>query len=244
MNDYLNYFLEPDSTNEEDIKSLIKNGVSIDDFLKSDKENINNITIDNEFANELNDYNKTSTINKENYRELFDKLYEDIKYVKPLDKVGNIVYYDDYNELGLSINSSDANLKQIWTDYRLIYNEKENKEVVDETKDTNNEDIKIKENSFVLDNFDDLYNNLSKKVDGVDKYINDLIDIKHEIDFDNGKIENEKVKLEQEKIAFENYKNEQKALLEEKEKELNTKLAKVNDLMKKLDEKVNTFINT
>ena len=38
------------------------------------------------------------------------------------------------------------------------------------------------ENSFVLDNFDDLYDKISKKVDGLDKYIDDLTSLKKEIE--------------------------------------------------------------
>ena len=93
--------------------------------------------------------------------------------------------------------------------------------------------------SFVLDNFDELFEKISKKVDGIDKHINDLNLLRKEIDADNVKLENGKESLEIEKVKFENYRREETARLEKLEKELNVKLEKINGLINLFDEKMN-----
>lgn len=191
------------------------------------------VKLEDDFIQELKKYNEGSKINrlkKDEYRKRINKLYNDIGDIKPIDSdVNNVIYFDDYEEVGLIVNKSDISLKQIWTEYRLIYNEKQ--------KDLE----EVKENSFVLDNFDTLFEKISKKVDGFDKYIDDLNSIKKEIDADSLNIENGKANLEMEKIKFENYRNEEMVRLEQKEKELNDKLEKLNKLVSLFEDKIKSI---
>jgi len=188
------------------------------------------VKLEDEFIQELKKYNEGSKINKfkkDEYRKRINKLYNDIGDVKPIDgDINNVIYFNDYAEVGIIVNKSDISLKQIWTEYRLLYNEKQ-KDIEDN-----------KENSFVLDNFDVLFERISKKVDGIDKYIDDLNSIKKEIDADSLNIENSKANLEMEKIKFENYRHEEIARLEQKEKELNDKLEKLNKLVVLFENKI------
>jgi len=193
------------------------------------------IKIEDEFINELKRYNKSSKMNKldkKDYRNRIDELYNDVGMIKPIDnEINDNLYFDDYDEIGLVLNKKDISLKQIWTEYRLIYNEKK--------KD--NDDIM--ENSFVLDNFDELFDRISKKVDGLDKYIGDLNSLKKEIDTDTARLNSTKENLEIDKINFENYRREEIARLEKLEKELNIKLDKLNNLMILFEEKMSGIVS-
>lgn len=189
------------------------------------------IKIEDKFIDELKQYNKNSKINylsNEDYRERVNKLYDEIGMIRPIDnELDSVIYFDDYDEKGLVLNKKDISLKQVWTEYRLIYNEK------------NSSDDVVVKSSFVLDNFDELFEKISKKVDGIDKHINDLNLLRKEIDADNVKLENGKESLEIEKVKFENYRREETARLEKLEKELNVKLEKINGLINLFDEKMN-----
>ena len=189
------------------------------------------IKIEDKFIDELKQYNKNSKINylsNEDYRERINKLYDEIGMIRPIDnELDSVIYFDDYDEKGLVLNKKDISLKQVWTEYRLIYNEK------------NGRDDVVVKSSFVLDNFDELFEKISKKVDGIDKHINDLNLLRKEIDADNVKLENGKESLEIEKVKFENYRREETARLEKLEKELNVKLEKINGLINLFDEKMN-----
>jgi len=193
------------------------------------------VLIDDEFLNELKEYNKKSKMNSLNtkkYRDRINRLSESIGFIKPIDsEINNVVYFSGYNEVGIVINKRDISLKQVWTEYRLIYNEK---------IEMRNE---IMENSFVLDNFDEIYDRISKKVSGLDKYVNDLNSLKSEINNDNDKLNSSKEIFEIEKIKFENYKNEEIIKLKNKEKELNIKLDKINNLISLFEEKLNGINN-
>lgn len=187
------------------------------------------IELDSNFVENLRNYNNLNKINKKNYREKMDNLYNNLKDIKITDDINDEIYFDNYNELGIVINEKDTLIKQIWTEYRLIYNEHQK------------EGESIMEDSFVLDNFDILYDKLNKKVDGFDKYINELSILKKEIDTDSDNIKLAKQDLEDERKEFENYKLKELEKLNKQELEVNNKLNRVNELIKKLDEKMQNF---
>ena len=193
------------------------------------------IKIEDDFIDELKRYNKNSkfnTLNKEEYRKRINKLYSSIGMVLPIDnEINNVIYFDDYNEVGLVLNKKDVSLKQIWTEYRLLYNEKKNCE------------DKIMENSFVLDNFDELFDRISKKVDGIDNYIKELNEMKKENDTKLFALKSSIDSFEEEKIQFENYRRNEMLKLDNKEKELNEKLEKINKLMSVFENKINQFVD-
>lgn len=184
------------------------------------------IELDSDFVDILRNYNSYSKINRKNYRDKMNELYDNINYVKPIDDINDVIYFNNYDEVGIVVNKNDVSLKQIWTEYRLIFNEK--------VKESDN----VMEDSFVLDNFDVLYDKLNKKVAGFDKYVNELNSLKKEIDNDNGNLKTMKESLEKEKMEFENYRAKEIERLNKLELEVNDKLNRVNELIKKLDEKM------
>ena len=184
------------------------------------------IELDSYFVDALRNYNSYSKINRKNYRDKMNELYDNINYVKPIDDINDVIYFNNYDEVGIVVNKNDVSLKQIWTEYRLIFNEK--------VKESDN----VMEDSFVLDNFDVLYDKLNKKVDGFDKYVNELNSLKKENDNDNGNLKTMKESLEKEKMEFENYRAKEIERLNKLELEVNDKLNRVNELIKKLYEKM------
>lgn len=191
------------------------------------------VRLEDEFINKLKEYNKNNKMNtmeKTEYRERIGKLYDDIGDIEPIEnEINNIVYFDNYDEVGLVINKDISSFKQTWTEYRLMYNERDKKENV------------IMENSFVLDNFDELYERISQRVDGLDKYISDLNSLKSKAIYDNKLLKDDRENFEIEKVTFENYRNEETVRLEMLEKELNSKLEKINSLITLFEDKIKSL---
>ena len=191
----------------------------------------NGIKVDDNFVNDLKEYNKKmSILNQEDYREKVDKLYKSLGNIKPIDnEINDIIYFNNYEENGIVINETPTFLKQTWTEYRLIYNEKT--------------DTSILENSFVLDNFDALYDNLSQKIVGVGNYIEELNIMKREASDETLRLRISRENFELEKMEFDSYRKSEIERLENKEKDLNEKMNKVNTLIESLNEKIGTIIN-
>ena len=59
------------------------------------------------------------------YRNRIDKMYENIKDITPIDnEIDNVLYFNNYQEKGIVVKPKVSSLKQFWTEYRLINNEK------------------------------------------------------------------------------------------------------------------------
>lgn len=62
--------------------------------------------------------------NKQDYRDRVNLLAANLKGVKPIDNlINNVVYLSNFMEKGIAIKTSIISFKQIWIEYRLIYNE-------------------------------------------------------------------------------------------------------------------------
>ena len=126
--------------------------------------------------------------NKEDYRNRVGLLAENLNGVKPIDnEVNNVVYLSNYVEKGIAIRTSIVSFKQIWIEYRLIYNEnsfkEENRAVFNQHPMFNIPDheatigdnfgLKLptfgnddeKEKPFEMPNFDNVNNNEIKNAD-------------------------------------------------------------------------------
>lgn len=165
---------------------------------------------------------------KDNYREKLENLYNDFNEINPIEVEGNI-YCNVYSEMGLSLNYDGNFLRQVWDCFRLVYNE-----TIEKESDS-------VEKSFVLDNFDEIFDNLSKKVEDVDKYIDSLNMRKKDLESVSVSVSCDRDQLMQERNAFESYKMKENERLIVKEKELDEKLEKVNNLLKILDSKVDSL---
>ena len=106
------YKLENDyiCKNNKIIKDKNKNiCLFLDKLLKDKEENIG----------------MTSFSKHKEYRNRINQMYEGLKGITPIDgEVDNVIYFNDYTEKGIVVKPKVSSLKQFWTEYRLINNEK------------------------------------------------------------------------------------------------------------------------
>lgn len=139
--------------------------------------------------------------NKQDYRSRVQLLANNLAGVKPIDsEVNNVIYLSNYMEKGIAIKTSIVSFKQIWVEYRLIYNEnaykEENKNVVDDNTSVmfNNSELKMPDynelNSFEIPSFKTV-NNDNYKIPEIDTN-NDIVGVNEPKMFDttNFNIEN------------------------------------------------------
>ena len=173
----------------------------------------------------LTNYSKRSE-----YRERITKMYEDIKNLKPIDNaIDNVLYFNNYVERGIVVKPKISSLKQFWTEYRLISNEK--KEV--SKKETKTTPIKEK-----MDSFDELFKALSVRVEEINKYIDELKEMKNEIDATTTKLEEDKKQLKVEKEEFLSYKEKEETKLKEEKENLKINFDKLQTIIDDLDKKL------
>lgn len=165
---------------------------------------------------------KLPNITKEEYRDKITKLYNSINKITPIDNnINNVIYTQKGIEKGLLVKTNINALRQMWTEYRLLYNELQTKEkippqeVSKEKTNINERRYNMTDNeSYVLSNFDEIFDELNKKVDGVNGIIGQLNEMKHKISSTN-------LVLNANKKSFELYMQEERSKLEKEKEELN-----------------------
>lgn len=178
--------------------------------------------------NFTSDTKLTSYANRKEYRNRIDKMYEDIK-VKPIDnEIDNILYFDNYVEKGIVIKPKASSLKQFWTEYRLISNEKNNPP----------KKMKTSTSKKDLDNFDELFEALSQRVSEINKYIDELKNMKMDIDIKNTQLEEDKEKLSEEKKQFLSYKKTEEHKIKEEKETLKINFERLQTIIDDLDKKL------
>ena len=194
----------------------LKSNIQLKDFKPEKKERT------------LNETKLTNLSNKKEYRQRIDNMYNELKNLKPIDnEIDDIIYLNNYIEKGIVIKPKLSSLKQFWTEYRLINNEK---------------NIQKKENNS-LSNFDDLFNQLSKRVEEINKYIDELKEMRTSIDISSTKLEEEKAKLREEKQEFISYKQDEEQKIKTEKETLKTNYDRLQNIINDLDKKL-TEIDT
>lgn len=187
------------------------------------------------------DLKLTNYSNRKEYRDRINKMYEDIKDITPIDnEIDNVLYFNNYIEKGIVVKPKVNSLKQFWTEYRLIKNEKKlPKYHLDERKihiKSHNIERKPKEN---LSNFDELFEALSIRVTEINKYIDELKEMRTNIDISNNKLEEDKEKLKQEKKRFLDYKHEEEEKIKQEKESLKINYDRLQTIIDDLDKKLN-----
>ena len=168
--------------------------------------------------------------NRKEYRARINKMYEDLKDIKPIDnEVNDVLYFNNYIEKGIVIKPKVSSLKQFWTEYRLISNEKNNNKEIDKIKND------------TLDEFDVLFDALTVRVSEINKYIDELKEMRDNIEVSNQKLEEDKEKLSSEKKKFQDYKEQEEKRIEEEKENLKVNFNKLQSIIKDLDEKLVTI---
>lgn len=184
-----------------------------------------------------NNTKMVSSMEKETYRERITKLYNKLEGIKPVDSnVNGVIYLNDYLEKGITVKPSVSALKQVWTEYRLIYNELEKKE-----EKNMEENIDVSD-SYVLSNFDEIYDRLSRKIDGVGDYVEKLTEMKESVNTSTSALELEKQDLQRMKQEFARYKEEEERKLDIQKEEVKKKMDKIDSLVKVFDLKMSDII--
>ena len=175
-----------------------------------------------------NDIKLTNYSNKKEYRDRISRMYEDIKDINPVDnEIDNVLYFNNYVEKGIVIKPKVSSLKQFWTEYRLIKNEKR----------TSHYHLKSKE-SKNLNNFDELFEALSIRVTEINKYIDELKEMKTSIDISSNKLEEDKEKLQEEKQKFMNFKEQEENKINKEKETLKINYDRLQTIIYDLDKKL------
>lgn len=195
------------------------------------------------------DVKLTNYSTKKEYRDRIDRMYEDIKEIVPIDnEVDNVLYFNNYVEKGIVVKPRVSSLKQFWTEYRLINNEKTSSKLnksriilPKEEKIENQQTTKshyIKESNEQLDSFDELFEALSIRVSEINDYIEELKEMRKSIDKTTQKLEADKVKLANERSEFNTYKQKEETKINKEKENLKINFDRLQTIIDDLDKKL------
>lgn len=161
---------------------------------------------------------------KNEYRDRINRMYDEIN-IKPIDnEVEDTLYLDNYVEKGIVVKPKVSSLKQFWTEYRLINNEKH--------MDFN------KRSSKDFASFDDLFEALSVRITEINKYIDELKEMKANIVITTNKLAQDKEKLSNERREFNSYREKEESKLREEKENLKINFSKLQTIIDDLDRKL------
>lgn len=179
---------------------------------------------------EKNDIKLTNFSNRKEYRKRINRMYEDIKDIKPIDhEVADVLFFNNYIEKGIVIKPKISSLKQFWTEYRLINNEKHKKPIMEKGKEEQST------------NFDELFEALSMRVHEINKYIDELKAMRKNMDISSTKLEEDKEKLSNEKKKFLDYKNTEETKIKEEKETLKINFERLQTIIDDLDKKLESI---
>ena len=174
----------------------------------------------------------TNYSSRKEYRDRIDRMYEDIKEIIPIDnEIDNVLYFNNYVEKGIVVKPKVSSLKQFWTEYRLINNEKSDKKHQVRLYQT-------KEQDEELDNFDKLFDALSQRVSEINQYIDELKEMRSNIDKTTRKLEEDKEKLANERTQFNTYKQKEETRINKEKENLKINFARLQTIIDDLDHKL------
>jgi chromosome segregation ATPase len=167
-------------------------------------------------------------------------MYEDVKEIIPIDnEIDNVLFFNNYVEKGIVIKPKVSSLKQFWTEYRLINNEKKEKPTLKKQQHEDDFDKNtIKKIDKDLDNFDKLFEALSQRVEEINKYIDELKEMRTNIDKTSKKLEADKEQLASERTEFNSYKQKEENKLNKEKETLKINFARLQTIIDDLDNKL------
>ena len=162
------------------------------------------------------------------YRSRINQMYEGITGIAPIDnEIDNVIYFNNYTEKGIVVRPKISSLKQFWTEYRLINNEKISP--------------KIKSNSIErkqLSDFDELFDALQARVSEINKYIDELKEMRVSIHKSSTELEKDKERLSHEKQKFINYKTNEESRIKKEKENLKINYDRLQTIIDDLDKKL------
>lgn len=180
----------------------------------------------NEISTKMTNFSK----HKE-YRNRINQMYEGMKEITPIDtEIDNVVYFNNYTEKGIVVKPKVSSLKQFWTEYRLINNEKISP--------------KIKSNSVEkqkLSDFDKLFDALQTRVNEINKYIDELKEMQASIHNTSSELAKDKEKLSNEKQKFMHYKTNEENKIKKEKENLKINYDRLQTIIDDLDKKLESI---
>jgi len=162
---------------------------------------------------------------KNEYRDRISRMYDEIN-IKPIDsEIGEVLHFNNYVEKGIVVKPKISSLKQFWTEYRLINNEK-------------SVDGLVKNNSKDFANFDDLFEALSARITEINKYIDELKEMKANIVITTNKLALDQEKLSNERREFNSYREKEENKLKQEKENLKINFSKLQTIIDDLDKKL------
>jgi len=180
--------------------------------LMTGSESLRKARVNDELLSSIKKYYESNPINPLESRDRIFDLSLQLEGIKPIDLRGisDLVVERNYAERGMVIKMSLNSLKQAWLEYRLIYNEnneRKREEPKYEIKKEKREEVHVmddmEKDSYVLNNFDELFDKLSQKVSNTGKYIDDLEQLRREATSSNQALEESRKSFEKDKLSFE-----------------------------------------
>ena len=172
----------------------------------------------------------TNYSKKSEYRDRITKIYEDIKDIKPIDnEIDDVLYFNNYIEKGIVVKPKVSSLKQFWTEYRLINNEKKH------PKDTN------KNENQKLDEFDKLFDALSVRISEINNYIDELKEMRISIDMSSNQLKQDKEQLSAEREKFLDFKKQEENKLKAEKESLKINFERLQTIIDDLDKKLESI---
>ena len=148
------------------------------------------------------------------YRRRITNMYEKLDDLTPINnEINDTLFFNNYVEKGIVIKPKISSLKQFWTEYRLIRNEK--------TRPKNSIDIKD-ETLVEPSNFDELFNALSDRVTET-----------------SNKLQQDTKDLKEEKQKFMDYKKEEEEKIAKEKESLKNNYDRLQNIINDLDRKLN-----
>lgn len=201
-----------------------------------------------DYQAEFNPSVKFNYSNKKEYRDRITRMYDEVKGIIPIDnEVDSVLYFNNYVEKGIVVRPKAASLKQFWTEYRLIDNEKKQAgqsmtstplitpqplEVVDAKP------IKDIGNEKEIDSFEQLFEALSSRISEINSYIDELKEMKNSIDKTRRKLETDREKLASERSEFNTYKQKEESKLNKEKENLKINFNRLQTIIDDLDKKL------
>lgn len=162
---------------------------------------------------------------KNEYRDRINRMYNEID-ITPIDsEVEDVLYFDNYVEKGIVVKPKVSSLKQFWTEYRLMNNEKH----VDKKE--------VKE-GIEFSSFDDLFEALSIRITEINKYIDELKEMKANIVITTNKLAEDQERLSNERREFNSYREKEESKLKEEKENLKINFSKLQTIIDDLDKKL------
>lgn len=186
------------------------------------------------------DVKLTNYSSRKEYRDRIDRMYEEIKEITPIDnEIDDVLYFNNYVEKGIVVKPKVSSLKQFWTEYRLINNEKTDTKNSFESSSM----ITISPSSTSrageeLDSFDKLFEALSERVSEINRYIDELKEMRIAIDKTSQKLEADREKLASERSQFNTYKQKEETKLNREKENLKVNFNKLQTMINDIDKKL------